>query len=149
MLPQPLNAPRQRTRAFSLIEVVLALGVVSFSLIGIFGLLLSGMTTFHRSIDQTVQSQIAQQVINNAQLTSYATLTSQGNFTTNYDENGNGVAATDPTSIYTVSVSLTNLATSLTASIPPTAGTNLVMQIWNKTSPSSTNIYSTVLVNDN
>ena len=144
-----LRSPTSRARsvqAFSLIEVVLALGVVSFSLVGILGLLFSGLTTFHRSMDQTVQAQIAQQIIGQAQLTSYGNL---ANFTTNYDENGNGVAASDPTAIYTVTFALSNLSTSLSTNIASTAGTNIVVQVWNKTSPSNTNFYSSILINGN
>ncbi len=140
------------------LEVVLALGLVSFALVGILGLLFSGLTTFHRSIDQTVQSQIAQQVISNVRLTSYNNivtyLSTPANCISYYDSNGNGsdangvaLTASSSAAIYTVSVALTNFVSPVSV-ITPTYGTNLVLQVWNKTSPTSTNVYSAVLVNE-
>jgi len=48
---------------FSLIEVVLALGVVSFAFVALFGLLPVGLNAFNNSIDSTVESQIAESVM--------------------------------------------------------------------------------------
>src|SRR5437763_15179038 len=46
------------SRAFSLVEVTLALGVAAFSLIAIFGLLVTGTQTNHTAIEQTASSDI-------------------------------------------------------------------------------------------
>lgn len=61
--------------AFSLIEVVLALGVVSVALIPLFGLLPAGLGTFRGSIDRSVSTQIAQAIISEARQTDFANLT--------------------------------------------------------------------------
>ena len=53
----------KRCSAFSLIEVVIALGVVSFAIIAILGLVPTGLTTSHSSQDETRAAQIAQSIL--------------------------------------------------------------------------------------
>src|SRR5688572_1646103 len=54
-------------RAFSLVEVALALGVFSVALLGILALLPSGMSNFRTAVDITVSAHIAQRVLEDAQ----------------------------------------------------------------------------------
>jgi uncharacterized protein (TIGR02598 family) len=54
----------RRSSAFSLVEVVLALGVVAFAIVAILGLVPTGLQTSHSSQDETRAAQIAQSVIN-------------------------------------------------------------------------------------
>ena len=61
-------------RGFSLIEVTIAMGVVSFALIALFGLLPTGLSTFRSSIDRSVASQIAQNIISQARQTDFSSL---------------------------------------------------------------------------
>jgi len=49
--------------AFSLVEVVLALGVVAFAIVAIFGALPAGLNAGHSSQDETRSAQIAQDVL--------------------------------------------------------------------------------------
>ncbi|HSI86530.1 MAG: Verru_Chthon cassette protein B [Candidatus Methylacidiphilales bacterium] len=56
---------------FSLIEVVLALGVMSMSLMGMLGLTLVGLTSMREAMDQTVLTQIVQRVSSEVQLTPF------------------------------------------------------------------------------
>jgi Tfp pilus assembly protein PilV len=51
---------KDRESAFSLVEVVLALGVVSFAIVAILGLIPLGLQTSHSSQDETRAAQIAQ-----------------------------------------------------------------------------------------
>jgi uncharacterized protein (TIGR02598 family) len=62
-------------RAFSLIEIVIAIGIIAVAVIPLVGLLPSGLGTFRQSIETSVGSQIAQKVINDAQQTNYDLLT--------------------------------------------------------------------------
>src|SRR6185369_7455030 len=64
-------------RAFSLIEVVLAVGVVAFAFVAIMGLIPAGMGQFRQAIDTSVCSQIAQRVMNEAQQTGFALLSDE------------------------------------------------------------------------
>lgn len=65
---------KRRAQAFSLVEVVLAIGVVSFAFVAILGLLPAGMTQFRQAVDTTVCAQIAQRVIGDAQQADYDVL---------------------------------------------------------------------------
>jgi uncharacterized protein (TIGR02598 family) len=67
------------TRAFNLIEVTIALGIVAFAFVGLFALLPNGMQTFRRSMELSVCTQIAQRVINDAQQTDFSTLIDEKN----------------------------------------------------------------------
>ncbi len=77
-LSRPSPATRQddaRGRfAFSLVEVALALGILSFALVGLMGILPVGLSTFHRSTDNSTGAQIAQRLINEAGQTDFSTL---------------------------------------------------------------------------
>ena len=54
---------RRNCRAFSLVELVLALGVVTFCLVALFGLLQSGLLEQRQSVDQTRAAYVAQAVL--------------------------------------------------------------------------------------
>lgn len=140
---RPLRCSASIPLAFSLVEVVLALGIVSFASMAILGLIPVGLTNFRQSMNTTVQAQIAQKLINDAQLTSYDKLI---NFRTNFDEAGNGVAASDTTKLYAVTVQVTNLSGSLTTNFSSSVATNLVVQIVNISRPRETNTFYSVLV---
>jgi len=66
-------------RAFSLIEVVLAVGVVAFAFVAILGLIPAGMGQFRQAVDTSVCAQIAQRVINDAQQADFSTLIDEPN----------------------------------------------------------------------
>jgi uncharacterized protein (TIGR02598 family) len=51
---------------FSIIELALALGIISFAFVGLLGLLPAGMNTFRQSIDTAVSFQISQRIIGEA-----------------------------------------------------------------------------------
>jgi len=65
---------RRRQSGFSLVEVVLAVGVIAFAFVAIMGLLPAGLQQFRQAVDNSVCTQIAQRVIQDAQLTDYSTL---------------------------------------------------------------------------
>ncbi len=95
-------------RGFSLVEVVLALSVVSFSCVTLIGLLATGLITIHQATTATIQAQITQAVINDSQVHPYAT----GYTTTLYfDDEGTTLSVTDPW-LYSAKI------TSQTAKVP-------------------------------
>src|SRR3954468_2269565 len=83
-LPRGLSfsSHRQRSRGFSLVEVVIAVGVVAFAFVAILGLIPAGMGQFRQAIDTSVCAQIAQRVINDAQETDFTTLVDEKNLPT-------------------------------------------------------------------
>ncbi len=74
----PMISPPSRisaASAFSLVEVCLAIGVVSFSLLAVLGLLPIGLTTMRGAMDSTIERNIVQQLTAEALQTPYARLT--------------------------------------------------------------------------
>ena len=63
-----------RRAAFSLVEVVMAIGIMSISFVTVFGLLPTGLNTFRQSVDTSIGSQVAQHVINDAQQADFSAL---------------------------------------------------------------------------
>jgi hypothetical protein len=68
-----------RRRAFSLVEVALAVGVFSVALVAIFALLPNGMTNFRTAVDISVTAQIAQRVLQDAQQAEFDDLVDRKN----------------------------------------------------------------------
>jgi uncharacterized protein (TIGR02598 family) len=71
---QASPASKSSRRGFSLIEVVLSLGIVSFAFVGLFGLLPVGLNAFTNSVDSTVESQIAENVLTNVKQAKFSNL---------------------------------------------------------------------------
>lgn len=93
--------------AFSLVEVVLAIGVVSFAFVALLGLLPAGMAQFRKAIDTTVGAEIAQRVIDDAEQADFDVLTNTAANSTTintqptvsyryFDERGAEVIPTSP-----------------------------------------------------
>ena len=92
----PVAVPRSRQAGFSLIEVTLAIGIVAFAFISLFGLLPTGLNVFRGAIDTTLGSQIVQQTTDQYQQTDFDELVNRANTDPNgdnhitcYDEQGN------------------------------------------------------------
>lgn len=66
--------PRSRQRAFSLVEVTVALGLLSVAVVPLFGLLPVGVNLFKEAVDTTVQSQIVAKLTNLAEQTDFQNL---------------------------------------------------------------------------
>ncbi len=67
MIPLPLSRRRVKVRAFTLIEVAIAVGILAVSLVALLGLLPGGMTNFRKAMDTSVTAQIAQRVLQDLQ----------------------------------------------------------------------------------
>jgi uncharacterized protein (TIGR02598 family) len=70
----PLLRNHDRCEAFSLVEVVLSLGIVSFAILSTVALLPLGLATFHNSSEIYYGSQARQQILNNLQQAGIASL---------------------------------------------------------------------------
>ncbi len=88
-------------QAFSLVEVVFALSLVSFACLTLLGLVGVGLQTFQRAISTTVQAQIVQAVINGSEVQSY-----NATYSTNlyFSDEGTVVPQGDPSQVYTAKV---------------------------------------------
>jgi type II secretory pathway pseudopilin PulG len=74
MKSSPCQSAGAGRAGFSLVEVVLAVGVVAFAFVAIMGLLPAGLQQFRQAIDNSVCTQIAQRVIMDCQQTDFNTL---------------------------------------------------------------------------
>lgn len=135
-----------RLRAFSLIEVVISIGIVSFAMVALVGMLPVGLNTFRRAINTTVESQIVQGITSDLQLTDYTKLpaTAVVNY---YDEQGMLLSGSGTAVLYTITVSPKALQVGSTTLTP---AKTMQIQICNKAaSPRTTNYYSVIVVDNN
>ncbi len=61
----------RKPAGFSLVEVVLAIGVVAFAFVALFGLLPTGLSIFRKATDTSVGAQIFQKIVDDARQTDY------------------------------------------------------------------------------
>ena len=76
---------KRLNRAFSLVEVTLAMGIVGFAAATVLALLPTGLKSLRNSIEQTVESQISQQISSDILQTPFASV---GTITKYYDNEG-------------------------------------------------------------
>jgi uncharacterized protein (TIGR02598 family) len=77
IIPQEKSIASERYRkGFSLVEVTLSLGLVSFALVAMLGLLPTGLTTLRASMNQTVEAQILQSIASRAVISSFTNIAS-------------------------------------------------------------------------
>jgi uncharacterized protein (TIGR02598 family) len=151
MLPQLRNRT-DRCRAFTLVEVVLALGVASFGLISMLGLLAVGLKTFHDATSQTTETQIAQQMANQLQLANYSTLSAQP-ASTNYCFTQEGVLTNSTGAVYFAKINAPSVLSvpggaSSSASSVNTNTLTFVISIWSVNSPQTTNAIAIQIANN-
>jgi uncharacterized protein (TIGR02598 family) len=134
---------KRRTRiAFSLVEVVLALGVVTFACVILLGLLSIGLVTVTNSVGNTVRAQIIQAIINGSEVQTYT-----NTFTTNlyFDNEGSMVSESSPTMVYGAYVTPVPLNSG--TYIYSTNTVVLSVAVTNKITPGVTNSFSLVWPN--
>ena len=68
---------RPRVQAFSLIEVVLAIGIVAFAFVALIGLLPAGLANFRKAMNTSVGSEIGQRVFGDLQQSDFDSLLSE------------------------------------------------------------------------
>jgi uncharacterized protein (TIGR02598 family) len=132
---------------FTLIEVTIALGLVSFALVGLMGMLPVGLSNFREAMEIQTQTRIAQQIAAELQLTPFQTI-SDGTFQTAFPRfyNDEGTPVTAAESIFTVTAAAPG-----NLELPgPQAGTNtllLTFQIGKKSAPGRTEEFSIITAN--
>lgn len=144
-----------KNAGFSLVEVTLAMGLVSFGLLTILGLMPVGMNTLRQASEQTVESQIVQKIGGEAALTSFGQLSVNfSNKTYFYDDQGrfltNSPSAAPVATRYWVKPSITNTiypgSTNAPSSTPTTESIKAVridiMSGPNEAALKSTNTYT-------
>ena len=85
---------RGAVEGFSLVEIVIALGIATFALVLLLALLPTGVNNFRQSINATMASQISQRVFNQFQITDFTNIVSTNRF---FDEQGNELTNSNST----------------------------------------------------
>ncbi|XHR27318.1 MAG: Verru_Chthon cassette protein B [Chthoniobacteraceae bacterium] len=136
---------RSHAAAFSLVEVVMALGVMAFGMLSMIGLLPIGMQGFREIKRDTIHANILQYVSANAGLTPFSDLTTLNNVVWSFNEEGEILTSGSGTVIYkaTLKVQVPN-----STSIAHSANTQVVsVEIGDTDRPLSPARYS-ILVAD-
>jgi len=124
----------QSRSGFSLVEVVLALGICSFAMLAIVGMIPVGLSTFQDAMTTTVQSQIMQRIAGDVLLADYSNLAGSVQ-ETYYNEQGTSVdAATAVDLAYTARVYQPEDISEVGAELSVTPGEKVVIKIA-RTSP--------------
>jgi len=131
-----------RLRGFSLVEIVLAIGIVSFAMVAILGLVPVGLNTYRDAMNFSVESAIAQRLAGDIQRTEFA---NQPATPSVFYFDDQGINAIEANAIFTADV------------IPPQSlfaggilGANapvrtVLIKIRNRTTPARTNSYSVII----
>ncbi len=148
----PLSTKKMRNKpgpaAFSLVEVVLALGVVSFGLISLMGLLTVGLKTFHEAMGATTKAEIAQRLANQLQLASYSAI-STNTTASYYYFTEEGLATNASGGIYSARIDPPTKFTVPGGDSTAAANTlKVVIYIWSKNSPQATNAVPIQIANN-
>ncbi len=144
-------------RAFSLIEVTIALGVVSFALVSITGMLPIGLTHFKKAIDTTIESQIVQGLASQVELADFSALNPGASGSTSitqqqfaYDYEGNTLpSVSDPRALYLAKVGVVQVSGSNSPANIPAQAYNIQFSISNPNqNPPVYHVYSMVVANN-
>lgn len=131
--------------AFSLVEVVLALGIISLALVSIMGMTMVGLKGFRQAINTTIEAQIAQKLANELQQSSYTNLIVSGS--TNYYFNYEGVPTNAAEAAFTVTMAAPTNVALPDASSHSTNLLAVTFHITRKNSSSSTNVFQVYVAN--
>jgi uncharacterized protein (TIGR02598 family) len=124
----PPHSRRTRRAGFSLGEVVLALGIVSFALVAVLGLMPAGLNASRRAIDISVGSQVVQRINEELQQTDFDSLTAPGALPDRYfDDEGQEVVPAK--SIYSVRTEVLKTDGQVATALPTTATTSALATV--------------------
>jgi len=97
---------KEKANGFSLVEVTLAIGIISFGLISILSLLPVGLQSFQSSMERTVSAQVVQAIMAEAKQKDFTNLSGAVTYQYFTQEGIKTLIRTD--GIYTAEVTLTN-----------------------------------------
>lgn len=139
--PTLRRIPRTR-HAFSLVEAVISIGIVSFAMMSMLGMIPVGLATFRTAMSLTVESAIVQEVAGDLQRTEYASLAATNLY---FDDQGIRVAdANHPSRTYSVEIA-SPISLDASALVAPGAASTVGIRVQNRAEPSVTNRYSVIV----
>jgi len=93
--------------AFTLVETVLAIGIVSFAFVAIMGMLPCGLQVFRKAMDTSMEGQMVQHIVGRISQTPYAEIARYQGSSFWFDDAGNFVSEQSPECIYSASIGIT------------------------------------------
>lgn len=132
--PSFRSARSRATAAFSLVEAVISIGVVSFAMLGLLGVVPSGLATFQTASLTSAETEIVRSVSEDVLRTDYSKLTA-----TNYRFDERGLRAQPGGGLFVAEVAA---PAALAAS---SAASKVVIRISHQSRPGVTNSYSVVV----
>lgn len=135
-------------RAFSLVEMVISLGIASFAMVSLVGLIPLGLKTSREAIDTTVQSQMVQMIRNQVLLDNFEKLQDHWDGRKLYfDDQGLQVEdESAPTRVFTADVDV-QMAKAANSALPESDVRTIVVRIFNRAAPFNGSTYTLVLAN--
>lgn len=97
---------RQVQRGFSLVEVAIAMGIITFSLVSVLGLLPIGLSSFRDATESTIESQIISQITAEASLTPFHALPDYASGSPYFFDEEGSPTRTEAESTYRAEISL-------------------------------------------
>lgn len=140
---RPRRRPEFSAKAFSLVEVVLAIGIVSFAMVSILGLIPVGLHTFRNAMDLSVEAGIAQKLVADVQRTDFQNLQS-----TNFTFDDQGIEVAPAGAIFTAQVAPPQALSADGIMQSNAAAWTVLIKISNRMNPSQTNSYPVFVSKD-
>lgn len=143
ILPHPqqqVSRTKTASKAFSLVEVVLAIGIVSFAMVSILGLIPVGLHTFRSAMDLSVEAGIAQKLVADVQRTDFQNLQS-----TNLSFDDQGVPVAPAGAVFTAQVAPPQALAADGIMQSNAAARTVLIKISNRMNPGQTNSYPVVV----
>jgi uncharacterized protein (TIGR02598 family) len=142
--------PKRSKSAFTLVETILAIGIVAFAMLPILGLVPVGLSNLREAVSFTAESQILQSLSNDILLTDYNLLVD--NFANSPSQtswyNDEGTLLPDAGAagrVYTVKVELKDVSPPADSSITPTTSKCAIIEITNIKFPLNGKKYSLIV----
>ena len=142
-----IASAKRSTKAFTLVETVLAMGIVVFAMLPILGLVPVGLGSLREAISSTVESQIVQAVSNEILLTKFDTIIKNYSkpVTTYYNEEGTLLPANGEQKLYTVTVVLKDVSAPADSIVNPVTSTCALLEIIRADSPLKANRHTLLI----
>ena len=144
-------------QGFSLVEIAIALAIVSFTGITLLGLISSGLVSIRQAMNTTAESEIVQSLTNEIILTTYSNLSSLSNQYFYYDVQGaplniDTTSSTAPANtFYTARVSstTTDLSTTTTfTNLSAGVGSTVTISITKANQPNQPDTFPVIIANN-
>jgi uncharacterized protein (TIGR02598 family) len=141
------NSSRQ-SGGFSLIEIVIAIGLAAFAIVGLIGLMPQGLTTLKQSRSDSLRAEILKSVANTAKQTDFSLISSLNGTNFYFDADGVLVDSSSDDAIYKALLG-TNSVSVPGSAFPLSGAIEVSVKIHRKDNTNSESTTHTLIIPDN